>query len=202
VSDQLNWSPRHPNVQYEEWIGIYNNIGKKVKGLARFFGVAGIVLSIIAGVVIGIWQGMVIANAEEDLLGALYGFLMLLAFGGGGSLLFLFSTWILYAFGEGVDSLSELRKTIKANTGSNFQSDDAATSQGYDSSSNPSYSHLHLEFQDSISDLEVRELVRNIEMESYKNEPQAIESNGKVCKACGVQIISSALFCPSCGQMQ
>ena len=78
---------------------MYDNIGRKIKGLA----VASAILMIIASVIGGIW----IMSFDYDWF--LVGLLVMVM----GSLLGWISSWILYGFGELIENTTELKKSIQ-----------------------------------------------------------------------------------------
>lgn len=73
---------------------MFNNIGAKIKGIAQFITVVGIIICIIAG--------FVIMTIDEDLI--IVGLLVMVL----GSLIFWLSSFILYAFGQLVDNTDKL----------------------------------------------------------------------------------------------
>jgi hypothetical protein len=85
---------------------MYNNIGKKIKGLAVFFAWLGMIGSIIYGIIITI-QGV---NYGSDAMAGL-GLLLMVA----GSVISWLSSWVLYGFGELIENTAKIaaqRQTV------------------------------------------------------------------------------------------
>ncbi|MDD5916956.1 MAG: hypothetical protein PUC63_05445 [Clostridiales bacterium] len=81
---------------------MYDNIGRKIKGLAKAIFVAqGISMAII---------GIVLMCMDEDLI--LYGVLTLIL----GPILAWISSWLLYGFGELIDKVSDIERNTHGET--------------------------------------------------------------------------------------
>ncbi|MDR1330238.1 MAG: zinc ribbon domain-containing protein [Oscillospiraceae bacterium] len=85
---------------------MYNNIGKKIKGLAVFFAWLGMIGSIIYGIIM-LMQGV---NYGSDAMSGL-GLLLMVA----GSVISWLSSWVLYGFGELIENTAKIaaqRQTV------------------------------------------------------------------------------------------
>ena len=81
---------------------MYDNIGRKIKGLAKAIFIAqGISMAI---------TGIVLMCIDEDLI--LYGILSLIL----GPVLAWISSWLLYGFGELIDKVSDIEKNTRGET--------------------------------------------------------------------------------------
>ena len=101
---------------------MYNNIGKKIKLLAKINAWIGIVISLIIGIYFIYWDGV---NNNFALLWL--AFLIMIA----GSLLSWIGSWVLYGFGELIDKTTEISK----NTANGFSSEPVQTNKFEDISS-------------------------------------------------------------------
>ena len=81
---------------------MYDNIGGKIKGLAK----ATFIVEAIAAVITGI----VLMCIDEDLI--LYGILSLIV----GPVLAWISSWLLYGFGELIDKVSDIERNTRGET--------------------------------------------------------------------------------------
>lgn len=83
---------------------MYNNIGGKICGLARFFAVIGIIASVIAGVVL-----MVNARYGGAIM-SLIGLLVMAL----GSLVAWMASWCLYGFGELISKTDDINDGLSS----------------------------------------------------------------------------------------
>ena len=89
---------------------MYNNIGSKIKKLAVFFVIIGIVSSILLGVGLMISFGEMSRYYSDTPSGLLIGLLVMV----GGSLLFWIGGFFTYGFGEIIDSLNNMEIDMQA----------------------------------------------------------------------------------------
>ncbi len=82
---------------------MYNNIGDKIKSVAKTVGIVGIVLSIIIGIFTYISLGVLIGGG-----GVIIGVAIMV----GGSIASWLSTWILYSWGDIVDNVQQINETL------------------------------------------------------------------------------------------
>ena len=82
---------------------MYDNIGRKIKGLAMGL--------FIAQAACGVILGFVLMWLDEDLI--LYGLLSLIL----GPLFAWISSWLLYGFGELIDKVSDIERNTRGETG-------------------------------------------------------------------------------------
>ena len=81
---------------------MYNNIGGKICGLARFFAVIGIITSVIAGIVL-------MSNARYGgAIMSIYGLLVMTI----GSVIAWIASWCLYGFGELISKADDINDRL------------------------------------------------------------------------------------------
>jgi hypothetical protein len=86
-------------ISKKEVITMYDNIGGKIKGLAK----ASFIVAAIAEVITGI----ALMAADEDLI--LYGLLVMVV----GPIVAWVSSWLLYGFGELIDKASDIERNTR-----------------------------------------------------------------------------------------
>ncbi len=79
---------------------MFNNIGEKIKNLASFFAIIGIIVSCMTGL-------MMITSGEDSFI--LVGFIVMVV----GSLVAWISSWILYGYGELIEKASETAENTR-----------------------------------------------------------------------------------------
>lgn len=82
---------------------MYDNIGKKIKGVAKFIAWLGITSSVIIGITI-IGMSLDEDYSTPNILGVGIGVLL------GGSFFFWMSSWFMYGFGELIDKTNQIAK--------------------------------------------------------------------------------------------
>ncbi len=87
---------------------MFNNIGKKIKSLAKVICYLGIIASCISGIVV-----MVIMMEADDEIGAIIGFVALVVIAGVGSLSAWIGSFFMYGFGELVDKTTDTAKNTE-----------------------------------------------------------------------------------------
>ena len=94
---------------------MFNNIGRKIKVLAKVLCWIGIVLSILAGAgfLVAYFKMSGYIHDPQFLVAAICCFVF-------GPLLAWLNNMLLYGFGELVDKTMEIEKTVKRNHGNNF----------------------------------------------------------------------------------
>ena len=94
---------------------MFNDIGRKVKGLAKFICVVGIILSVISGIII-IAGGNAISSYSYGYSRSAGGSSVLLGIivAAVGSLVSWIGAWVTYAIGEAADNAAHNRCTLEA----------------------------------------------------------------------------------------
>lgn len=87
---------------------MYKNIGKKIRGLAAFFGWAGMILNVLIGIVVCI----AMCATGDDMIGV--GIACLLG-GFIGAVLSWIGSWFLYGFGELIVKTTEVADNTRSN---------------------------------------------------------------------------------------
>ena len=82
---------------------MYNNIGDKIKTVAKTVGIVGMVFSLIVGFFICVALGELIGGA-----GVIIGLAIMV----GGSIVSWMSTWLLYSWGDIVDNVQQINETL------------------------------------------------------------------------------------------
>ena len=78
---------------------MYDNIGKKIKIMAKVIFVIGLIISLIAGfIIIGISQQLVLISLLIFVVGPIF---------------FWISTWLLYGFGELIDKTCDIERNTR-----------------------------------------------------------------------------------------
>lgn len=86
---------------------MFENIGGKIKGLAKFICWVGIVICVIAGIIMFVQAGEAYSSAERTVL-VITGLAIIIV----GSLMSWIGSFLLYGFGELVESTSIIRKNL------------------------------------------------------------------------------------------
>ena len=152
---------------------MYDNIGKKIKGLAMTI----FIIEAIAAVIAGIFY---IAANEYMLLG-----LLTMA---GGFLVAWISSWFLYGFGELIDKVCDIARNMHKVEN---------TSKDYTTT----FTEYRPQTTEYVQTIEYAQT--NIEKDVNKGTPpvSAVISNGeKVCPKCGTTQRADRSVCWSCGQ--
>lgn len=171
---------------------MYNNIGNKIKTLAKVIAVLGIIGSVIYGIIL-IVQGEQVSSYNSYLSGAgstLTGtgvVVMIL-----GSLGSWISSWALYAIGDTNVKTTEmynksLMNTSKTNTNNSFLSN---------TYSKPDYSGT------TTHKFRCEKCGNMITEFPCNNCGYNPESSTKKCQKCGAEISSTSAFCKQCGTKQ
>jgi len=100
---------------------MWDNIGGKIKGFAKFIAWLGIIASIIGGIVLFVIGGNM-RYGSGAYVGL--GFLVII----GGSLISWISSWFWYGFGELIEKTSEIEYNTRANKNSGLQSSNLSNS--------------------------------------------------------------------------
>lgn len=86
---------------------MFENIGGKIKGLAKFICWVGIVICVIAGIIMFIQAGEAYYSADRTVL-IITGLAIIIV----GSLMSWIGSFLLYGFGELVDNSSKIRQEL------------------------------------------------------------------------------------------
>ena len=165
---------------------MYDNIGEKLKGLAKIIFVIETIAMIITALVL-----MAILNAF------VWGLLLLVC----GPLFAWVSSWMLYAFGQLVDDVSIIRqqtRKVKSNTKSAV-----IPNSGNNSSSNINTNTVLCETCGAIvtSNQNVCHVCKSIIKKDTKDLSTELKSTDVgFCESCGADVSSDKLVCHVCGK--
>lgn len=97
---------------------MYNRIGKKIKGLAIFFCILGIIGSVLSGIYVMLSGSTIAGFLPSDLLANISNATNAIAIAAGviimvlGSLLSWIGTWLLYGYGELIDKVTDIEDEL------------------------------------------------------------------------------------------
>ena len=173
---------------------MYNNIGGKIKSLARVICIIGIVLSVIGGIII-MAQGFDEARFYAKRIAVEAFFVGILAIGLG-SLVSWLSCFLLYGFGQLIDDTSAIKRKLYGEGGKKKKKPDAETETYEREAEDDGYEYIGSASDRSIEDSLNDPAVSNDEMLDIP------------CPRCGERLsfpketllTQDTVVCPYCGR--